>query len=137
MAKGKAKFFVQLGDKATGAMPGVELREMALAGNVTPQTNVALSKGSGAELQGVSAKRVNGLFDESDQPLPHPAEAAKETAPPAAERSIRTWASLNRPKIDQLSVIELGIERLADPIDLRGNRSGGRARFHPRSAHRG
>ena len=69
MAKGKAKFFVQLGDKATGAMPGVELREMALAGNVTPQTNVALSKGSGAELQGVSAKRVNGLFDESDQPF--------------------------------------------------------------------
>ena len=72
MAKGKATFFVQLDGKTAGPMTGVELRKLALAGKVTPQTEVALSKGEEAELMWVSAKRVKGLFDENGSPLPHP-----------------------------------------------------------------
>ena len=76
--KSNAKFVVKLDGGVEGPMSGSELRDLALAGKVTPQTNIASFKGTNASLQWVPAKRVKGLFDENGKPLPHPVKAASQ-----------------------------------------------------------
>ena len=72
MAKRSAKFHVQLDSGVSGPLAGVELRELALAGKVTPHTKVALATKEKTGLNWVPAKRVKGLFDKSGSPLPPP-----------------------------------------------------------------
>ena len=79
--KGNAKFVVELDGGVEGPMTGREVRDLALAGKVTPQTNIASFKGTDASLQWVPAERVKGLFDENAKPLPHPVKAASQQTP--------------------------------------------------------
>ena len=58
--KGNAKFVVELDGGVEGPMTGREVRDLALAGKVTPQTNIASFKGTDATLQWVPAERVKG-----------------------------------------------------------------------------
>ena len=76
--KSNAKFVVELDGGVEGPMSGSELRDLALAGKVTPQTNIASFKGTDASLHWVPAERVKGLFDENGKPLPHPVKAAPQ-----------------------------------------------------------
>ena len=64
-------FFVELDGAVDGPMSGIEVRELALQGKLTPQTRVALSRGE-SKLRWVPAQKVNGLFDGSGRVLPHP-----------------------------------------------------------------
>ena len=64
-------FFVELDGAVDGPMSGIEVRELALQGKLTPQTRVALSRGE-SKLRWVPAQKVNGLFDGSGRALPHP-----------------------------------------------------------------
>ena len=79
--KSNAKFVVELDGGVEGPMSGSELRDLALAGKVTPQTNIASYKGTDASWQWVPAERVKGLFDENGKPLPHPVKAAPQQTP--------------------------------------------------------
>ena len=64
-------FFVELDGAVDGPTSGIEVRELALQGKLTPQTRVALSRGE-SKLRWVPAQKVNGLFDGSGRVLPHP-----------------------------------------------------------------
>ena len=64
-------FFVELDGAVDGPMSGIEVRELALGGKLTPQTRIALARGE-AKLRWVPARKLTGLFDAAGNALPHP-----------------------------------------------------------------
>ena len=67
------QFYYQLDGSVIGPVTGIELRNAALAGNVTPRTLVANDPNG----EWLLAVFVNGLFDEGGTPLPHPPETSQ------------------------------------------------------------
>jgi len=65
-------FFVELEGAVDGPMSGIEVRELALQGKVTPQTRIGLSQAGKSKLRWFPAQRLTGLFDASGNALPHP-----------------------------------------------------------------
>ena len=65
-------FFIELEGAVDGPMSGIEVRELALQGKVTPQTRIGLSQAGESKLRWFPAKRLSGLFDASGNALPHP-----------------------------------------------------------------
>ncbi|MEE3370393.1 MAG: DUF4339 domain-containing protein [Planctomycetota bacterium] len=65
-------FFVELEGAVDGPMSGIEVRELALKGKVTPQTRVGLAQTGESKLRWFPAKRLTGLFDAAGKALPHP-----------------------------------------------------------------
>jgi hypothetical protein len=67
------QFYYQLDGNVIGPATGIELRNAALAGNVTPRTLVANDPNG----EWLLAVFVHGLFDEGGTPLPHPPETSQ------------------------------------------------------------
>ena len=65
-------FFVELEGAVDGPMSGIEVRELALKGKVTPETRIGLSQAGESKLRWFPARRLSGLFDAAGKPLPHP-----------------------------------------------------------------
>ncbi len=65
-------FFVELEGAVDGPMSGIEVRELALKGKVTPQTRIGLAQTGESKLRWFPAKRLTGLFDAAGKALPHP-----------------------------------------------------------------
>lgn len=61
------EFFYQVMGDVFGPIPGVQLRELAVAGDVTPETLVRV----GEEGEWVMARRLTNLFDEHGRGIPH------------------------------------------------------------------
>lgn len=61
------QFFYQVMGEVFGPIPGVELREKAVAGDVTPETLVRV----GEDGEWVLARRLTNLFDEHGRGIPH------------------------------------------------------------------
>ena len=61
------QFFYQVMGEVFGPIPGVELRERAVGGDVTPDTLVRV----GEEGEWVLARRLTNLFDEHGRGIPH------------------------------------------------------------------
>jgi hypothetical protein len=64
------QFFVQRGDEVEGPLSGIQLREQAFRGEITPESTVKV----GRDGEWVSAARLHGLFDSEGDTLPHPPE---------------------------------------------------------------
>lgn len=62
------QFYHQVMGEISGPMSGVELRDKALGGDVTPDTLVRINEDG----KWVSAARLTSLFDDRGRPLPHP-----------------------------------------------------------------
>ena len=60
-------FYYQVMGEVYGPIAGVELRERAVAGDVTPETLVRVGKGG----EWVLARRLTNLFDEHGRGIPH------------------------------------------------------------------
>ena len=82
-------FFVELEGAVDGPMSGIEVRELALNGKVTPETRIGLSQTGDSKLSWFPAKRLSGLFDATGKALPHPplTQAYMKGASSAADSS--------------------------------------------------
>lgn len=78
MGKKAAGFLIDLDGNIVGPVSSSRLRELAVAGKITPETKIALSRETG-DLNWVAAKRVKGLFDKASTPTPAaPAQSARK-----------------------------------------------------------
>ena len=91
--------------RVIGPLTGIDLREAAFAGKVTPVTLVAASPNG----NWVPATRVKNLFDDDGKPLPHP---------PGSEPPVASTDSVSQP-----SVVPPPLPRKNDGIRIDGARS--------------
>ena len=85
ITKSNAKFVVELDGGVEGPMLGSEVCDLALAGKVTPQTNIASFKGTDAKLQWVPAERVKGTETNRSPVIKEPAEVPANYNEPIRE----------------------------------------------------